>query len=81
MGNPESKINNEVAIVNIQEALARHEEPKSQKYQMEPGSTIGGMKNLSVHSDTFLVIILDSAAIVMFLYLCYSCIKRGKLCP
>ena len=81
MGSPNSKVNNEVAIVNIQEALARHEETKSQKYMMEPGSTIGRMKNVSFHSDTFLVIILASTAIVMFAYLFYSCLKRGKLCP
>ena len=30
MGNPNSKVNNEVQIVNIQEALARHEQTKQE---------------------------------------------------
>ena len=30
MGTPNTKVENEIAIVNIQEALSRHEEAKSQ---------------------------------------------------
>ena len=39
------------------------------------------MKQVSFHSDTMVVILLASTAIVMFAYLVYSCLKRGKLCP
>ena len=80
MGTTDSKVENEIAIVNIQEALARHEDSKSQKYMGEAGPTIG-MQHVSFHTDTMVVILLASTAVLMFLYLTYNCLKRGKLCP
>ena len=80
MGNPNSKVDNEVQVVNIQEALARHEDTKQEKYMMQPGSNME-MSQVSFHSDTFFAILLTSAAIVMLAYILYSCLKRGTLCP
>ena len=39
------------------------------------------MKQVSFHSDTFVMILLASAAIIMCAYLIYSCLKRGTLRP
>ena len=84
MGNPNSKVNNEVQIVNIQEALARHEQTKQERMMIPPGSGQFDNVNLSqfsFHSDTFLAILMSGAAIAMTGYLVYSCLKRGTLCP
>ena len=40
MGNPNSKVDNEVQVVNIQEALSRHEQTKQERFMMPPGDNI-----------------------------------------
>ena len=80
MGNPNSKVDNEVQVVNIQEALSRHEQTKQERFMMPPGDNIQ-LSQWSFHSDTFLAILISGAAIAMTAYLLYSCLKRGTLCP
>ena len=80
MGTTDSRVENDIAIVNLQEALARHEDSKSEKYMGRAGPTIG-MQHMSFHTDTMIVIFIASGGILMLLYLIYSCLKTWKLCP
>ena len=78
MGNADSTVENDIAIVNLQEALSRHEDSKAEKYATGP--TIG-MSHMAFHTDTMLVVLMVSGGAVMLIYLVYNCLKTGKCCP
>ena len=78
MGNADSTVENDIAIVNLQEALSRHEDSKAEKYATGP--TIG-MSHMAFHADTMLVGLMVSGGAVMLIYLVYNCLKTGKCCP
>ena len=81
MGTTDSRVENDIAIVNLQEALARHEDSKAEKYM---GRDIGpniGMSHMSFHTDTMIFVLMASGGAVMLIYLVYNCLKTGKCCP